>query len=211
MSPALHRHTPNLSVVDPRGLTVRDVEWHRTEAASLPTARITRHRFDAAGRAVQHQDPRFFAQGESGPINLSSVFSLSGQVLASDNVDTGWRIGLLADDGLPEESWDSRATHGQVEYDRLRRPVAIFEQDGCVERFSYGAADADAGCNLRNRCMRHDDPAGSRYFPGYDLNGLLQEERQHFLSALNIPDWPEAIPERDALLEAAEGLTTRWR
>jgi len=211
MSPALHRHTPALSVVDPRGLAVRAVEWHRTEVASPPEARITRHRFDAAERPVRHQDPRFFAQGETGPSNLSTVFSLSGRVLASDSMDAGWRIELVTEDGLRQEHWDGRDSHVQVEYDSLRRPTAIFEQGACVERFTYGAADADAGYNLRNVCIRHDDPAGSRHFPGYDVKGVLQEERQYFLSEPHTPDWPEAIPARDALLESAEELTTRYR
>ena len=210
MSAALHRRTPTLSVVDPRGLVVRRVGWYRSDAEAPATPRVTQSRFDQAGRAVQERDPRFFAQGESGPVNVSRVFNLHGSLIANHSLDAGWRVDLLGDDGQRQERWDGRGIHAQLEHDSLRRVTAIFEQARCTERFTYGDADADAGCNLCNRLIRHDDPAGSRYFAGYDLIGLIQHEDQHFLRELTAPEWPPDPAQRDLLLES-EANVTQWR
>ena len=42
MSNAIHRNTPSLAAVDPRGLIVRNIEYHRSTAQVEPQARIHR-------------------------------------------------------------------------------------------------------------------------------------------------------------------------
>ncbi|MFL7966350.1 toxin, partial [Pseudomonas kielensis] len=49
--------------------------------------------------------------------------------------------------------------------------------------------------------IRHDDPAGTQTLDEYALTGGILEQTQRFLHALEAPDWPQALPERDALLE----------
>ncbi|VVO43527.1 hypothetical protein [Pseudomonas fluorescens] len=70
MSAALHRNTPTLSVIDSRGLPVRQVAYLRTVENDEPQARITRQQRDAAGRAVAQWDPRLFGK----VANLTSVY-----------------------------------------------------------------------------------------------------------------------------------------
>lgn len=189
---------------------MRKVGWYRSDIAAPATPRVIQRCFDEAGRAVQERDPRFFAQSLSGPANVSRMFSLSGKLIANDSLDSGWRVDLLGEDGQRQERWDGRGIHAQLEYDSLRRVTTIFEQAQCRERFTYADAEADPGYNLRNRLIRHDDPGGSRYFSGYDLSGMTQQEDQHFLRELTTPDWPQDPAQRDRLLEA-EANVTRWR
>ncbi|MGF6555623.1 insecticidal toxin complex protein TccC [Pseudomonas sp. S30_BP2TU TE3576] len=207
-NPSVHHATPTLVVMDPRGLAVRDVGYWRSQAGRAPEARVTRQVFDAAGRGVEQWDARLPVPA------MGHVFSLTGQVLATDSVDAGWRALLLGQAGETLAQWDSRGTRQDHEYDTSLRPTAVMEQARgealrVVERFEYGAANLQVG-NQCGRLIRHDDPAGTRHMPEYDLLGLATSEISHFLTGLDTPDWPLDESARDALLESAMGLQSRW-
>ncbi|MFL7965288.1 RHS repeat-associated core domain-containing protein [Pseudomonas kielensis] len=206
----IHSHTPTLTVLDPRGLTVRSVAYCRSVEAMQPEERITRSACDALGRVVEQWDPRLWAlraEDTATPANLNSRYSLSGKVLASISVDAGERINLFGDGDQVLQSWDSRGTERRIDYDDLLRPLAIVEQGGgealrCSERYEY--ADGSAGFAAHNQCgqlIRHDDPAGTHTLDEYALTGGVLEQTQRFLLSLDLPDWPSALPERDVLLE----------
>jgi len=65
MSHLLHQHTPTLSAIDPRGLAVRSVAYHRDTSQDLPRARIERRVFGSQGRLLEQWDPRLHALSES--------------------------------------------------------------------------------------------------------------------------------------------------
>ena len=206
---SLHHGTPTLAVIDPRGLAVRSVAYWRGESGQTPQVRVTRQVFDAAGRGIEQRDARLSAPA------LSHRFTLTGKVLATDSVDAGWRVLLRGQADEVLSGWDSRGARQDTEYDSSLRPVAISELERVVERFEYGSAGA--GFEVANQCgrvIRHDDPAGTRHMPAYDLRGLAQSEISHFLATLDPPDWPLDWPldcaARDRLLEADPGLASHW-
>jgi insecticidal toxin complex protein TccC len=204
----LHQATPHVTAIDPRGLVVRGVAYWRSTIEQVPATRVTRQVLDAAGRAVGQWDARLSVPA------LGNRFSLSGKVLASDSVDAGWRVLLHGQADEVLSGWDGRGSRQDIAYDSSLRPVAVTEQvRGAAarvgERFEYGAADNDAG-NQCGRVIRHDDPAGTRHMPDYDLSGLAQCEISHFLDSLDPPDWPLEHVERDDLLETGPGLVSRW-
>lgn len=226
MVPALHRHTPTLSAVDPRGMAVRTVRYERTpvpggEAPDDPAvpsrARVTRTVWDAAGRAVAAWDPRLgAAANDAGAVaNLRTAYSLSGAVLAQARVDAGWTATLYGAASEARAGWDGRGTAVRRTYDAQLRPLAVYERlagaadERCVERWRYGgpAAAVQRGAG---RVLRHDDPAGTRTWAGFALTGDALAETQRFRTSLAAPDWPEAEAERDALLEP-EAYTSAWR
>jgi insecticidal toxin complex protein TccC len=207
-NPSVHHATPTLTVMDPRGLAVRGVGYWRAAVGQTPRPRVTRQVFDAAGRGVEQWDARLPVPA------LGHGFSLTGTVLATDNVDAGWRVLLLGQAGETLSQWDSRGSRQDFEYDTSLRPTAVLEQargeaGRVVERFEYGGAQVGPG-NPCGRLIRHDDPAGTRHMPEYDLLGLAQSEISHFLTELDTPDWPLDESARDALLESGVGLETRW-
>ncbi|MEB0151342.1 hypothetical protein, partial [Pseudomonas sp. CCC2.2] len=59
--PSLHRHTPSLSALDPKGACIRTVAYHRVRAEDAPVARITRQVFGSTGFLQQQWDPRLQA------------------------------------------------------------------------------------------------------------------------------------------------------
>ncbi|WP_230016762.1 RHS repeat domain-containing protein [Pseudomonas savastanoi] len=202
VSSAVNARTPELIVSEVRGLVVRQVLLHRAEATQAAAIRVTRQRFDPAGRMIAATDPRL------ANANRSTVYSLGGNALATESVDAGWRLMLFGEAGQVLGGWDGRGTERQLEYDQLLRPTRIIEQHRCVERFTYGQADA-AAHNQCNQLIRHDDTAGSRLLQDYSLNGSVLSDIRHFLLVAEGPDWLPAERDRDALLEPV-GLQTRW-
>lgn len=217
---SLHHNTPSLTVIDPRGLNVRNVAYQRRTAEEPPRACITRQVFDARGFLQQQWDPRLFALQQSDPEtqpNLQHRHSLSGQSLCTQSVDAGRQVRLCGSGGQLLEQWDGRGGHQRFEYDLLLRPVAIFERaageatERCVERMAYaGMTAVDAADNRCGRLIRHDDPAGTVFYERYGITGevVRQTRRLRALAADN--DWPLPAGEREAQLQA-EAYTTAWQ
>ncbi|MDD2050733.1 RHS repeat-associated core domain-containing protein [Pseudomonas putida] len=217
----MYHHTPTLTVHEGRGLKVRQVAYHRaepaetTEPAEPAQARITASTYDLSGRAIASRDPRLFAQG--GEPNQSTIFSLSGTPLLTLSVDAGWRLSLGGVAGQVLENWDSRDSHWQTDYDALLRPVQRCEQvadhaSRVAERFSYAGMSAEEAAHNRcGRMIRHDDNAGSLRLNDYDLGGQVLSETRRFLASVELPDWPDTLIDRDALLERESGATSLSR
>lgn len=90
----LHQHTPTLCVIDPRGLSVRTLAYHCATTRGAISERIQRQVFNALGQLSQQWDPRRveLSQREADvQPNLSTTYSLSGQVLHTHSVDAGWK------------------------------------------------------------------------------------------------------------------------
>nr|WP_314574487.1 hypothetical protein [uncultured Pseudomonas sp.] len=212
-SNALHARTPSLQAMDPRGLAVRAVGWHRAVVDQGATARTERFEFDVAGRRTRHWDARLYADAEAAA-NLSDVHSLSDQALARVSVDSGWFVSLPGEAGQLVEAWNGRVIRRRVEYDSMLRPVAIFESEDhdekCTERLTYGTT-SDAFANQCGQLIRHDDQAGSLGNLSFNLTGEVVEQTRRFLNDIDLPDWPLLIEERDELLELGEGAKSTWR
>jgi insecticidal toxin complex protein TccC len=118
----VHHATPTLTVMDPRGLAVRDVVYRRSKVGQTAQARATQRLFDTAGRAVEQWDSRLSIPA------LRRGYSLLGQVLATVSVDAGWRLVLSGQAGEPLNAWDSRGTRQDHQNDLLLRPLAVMEQ-----------------------------------------------------------------------------------
>ncbi|QXI23751.1 RHS repeat protein [Pseudomonas iranensis] len=215
----IHSKTPMLAVNDPRGLAILAVNYWRADEAREAESRIERTLRDAAGRAVKQWDARLWALqaiDPQAPASVPSVYALNDTPLRSDSSDAGIEVQLPGLAGEILFSWDSRGTCRHIEYDDLLRPLAVFEEGAGVprrsaERFAYGRPGA--GDPLRNQLgqlIRHDDPGGSVLFTQFAITGQCSENTRHFTLKPVAADWPEAIVDRQQLLEP-EGATTQWR
>ncbi|MHC8290730.1 RHS repeat domain-containing protein [Pseudomonas sp. XS1P51] len=182
---SIHRHTPKLTVIEPRGLAVRSVDYYRAGPGDTVEARVNRTVYDPAGRAIALWGPRLF-QDVSAPANLSTIHSLSGTALCSVSVDAGLRVNLFGEAGQPVFSWDGQGSQRWMQYDNQLRLSALFEQEVgdeamCAERLSYGANEqASADRNQYGRLIRHCDPAGVQLFNDYGLTGAVLEQERRF-------------------------------
>lgn len=218
MSGYLHQHTPSLAVIDPRGLFVRTVAYHRVNADDAMTEQINRHVLNANGQPTEQWDPRLSARTStaSSP-NQYTRFNLSGQPLSTDSVDAGWRVACYDAAGLMVDTWDGRGIHHRYQHDEQMRPLAVFERlhedspEHCIERFTYG--DNCPHSILNNACgqlTRHDDPAGSLWHEVFGMSGQPLTETRRFCQSLAPPNWPDTDAEREGLLEVKR-YTTHWR
>ena len=215
---SLDAFTPKVTSVDPRGLAVRMIDYHRAQAGSPAESRITRQKHDWHGRLSASIDPRLGRQAESDPAvkeNLCGHFSLSAATVFSDSVDSGWRLMLFDETGESTCFWDSRGHFRQQTRDALNRLVAVTETmpdqpSAVVERLSYGQADAESvSRNQCGRLIRHDDTVGSETTSDFGLLGAPLVQTRRFTHSLLSADWPLDELERETLLEQ-QPFTTRW-
>ncbi|KPU59746.1 RHS repeat-associated core domain protein [Pseudomonas fluorescens] len=216
----MNAHTPSISAVDPRGLSIRAIGYYRLAADKPVTARVAHQVYDPLGRLIQQRDPRLFALSQSDasiPANLTTIHTLIGQALCSDSVDAGWQLGLPGAAGQALESWDQRGWHRRTGHDPLLRPVTVHEQvsgepERCVERMTFGGVSDDHA--RHNRCgqpIRQDDPAGSRLMVDYGLSAAaVLRECRYFLNTFDPVDWPALEADRDNLLEPGAGAESMW-
>ncbi|KJZ37871.1 RHS repeat domain-containing protein [Pseudomonas fluorescens] len=213
----MHYKTPTVSVVDPRKLPILSIDYWREVEGEPTQARINRTLYNAAGHAIMQWDPRLWELREQDPLapaNLVTAYSLSDVAVSTLSVDAGLQIKLL---GLANEvlqSWDSRGTRRQIEYDDLLRPVAEFEHLAtaprrCAQRLEY--ARPGQGHNRSGQLIRQDGPGGTVLFESFGVTGLCIRHIQHFTEDAVAPDWPQPIAERNEWLEAGDGAVSTWR
>ncbi|WP_339502271.1 RHS repeat-associated core domain-containing protein [Pseudomonas silesiensis] len=216
MTATVHANTPQLSVIDSRGLAVRHVAYCRRENTGvIPQARITRQLHDAVGHLLMLRDPRL--QAPDARPNMTTIYGLSGGTLITDSIDAGWRLRLYGEAGTAQEAWDGRGSHWRHEHDDQQRPVATHEQakgsiPRNIERLTYASNSVDFA--ERNQCgqlIRHDHSAGVVWFEQRALNGGSLRELQRFLPDLADvqADWPGLEADRDQLLQPGAGYTTQ--
>ncbi|WP_223534868.1 RHS repeat domain-containing protein [Pseudomonas sp. GL-B-16] len=211
----MHRHTPTLSVIDPRRAVVREIAYHRCSDQRAPEARITQHIYSTPNRVSYSRDPRLFALFEgdkSTPANQTTITTLTGQPLLSVSLDAGWRVSLYGSAQQRLEDWDQKLNHLRMTYDCSSRPEGVFESATGEEQrtacFAYGDNSQESA--RHNRCaqlIRHDDGAGTQHFSEFSLFGACLQQTRRFLAQIQLPDWPVSETERDKLLEPQGSLT----
>ena len=181
----IHRDTPEMTVVEPRGLAVRSVDYYRAVEGADAEARVNRTVHDPVGRVIAQSDPRLFLYA-TAPANLVTIHGLSGTALCTLSVDAGLHVSLFGEAGQPVHSWDGRGSQHWMHYDNQLRLTALFEQAAegeafCAERLTYAANDqAFADHNQCGRLICHEDPAGAVLFNDYGLSGAILEQERCF-------------------------------
>lgn len=207
MDTSLYSKTPTVTVLDNRGLTVRDIAYHRhPDTPEVTTVRITRHRYDARGFLTQSADPRLHYAGQA---NFSYQTDLTGNVLRSEGVDNGITVALNDAAGRPLLAVSNFSAAGDGTEDRSQtvtrtwqyegaelpgRPVSITEQitgetARITERFVYaGNGDAEKGLNLSGVCVSHYDTAGLMQTDSIALTGAPLSVTRRLLKDADNPD-----------------------
>ncbi|MEW5562887.1 RHS repeat domain-containing protein [Enterobacter asburiae] len=231
MSTSLFNKTPTVTVLDNRGLTVRDIAYHRHPGSpDVTSERITRHQYDARGFLTQSTDPRLH---DAGLANFSYQTDLTGNVLRSQGVDNGITVALndaagrpfmavsnisTADDGTEDRSQAVMRTWQYEDVELPGRPLSITEQLSgeaahITERFAYaGNGDAEKALNLAGQCVRHYDTAGMTQTDRVALTGVPLSVIRRLLKDADNPDLTADWKGTDASawndLLAAEAHTT---
>ncbi|MCY1396772.1 RHS repeat-associated core domain protein [compost metagenome] len=188
MNTTLFSHTPKVTVVDNRGLTVRELQFYRhPDTPDITCERITGHRYDTRGFLAQSIDPRLYALRQSdASVQPNSVYltSLLGNVLRTDSVDAGISLVLNDAAGRPALAVTAVGTDDSVtrtwQYEDANLPgrlLAITEQKAgsnahIMERLVWaGHTQAETALNLAGQRVRHYDTAGLHSTDSLALTG----------------------------------------
>ncbi|AIA46942.1 RHS repeat-associated core domain-containing protein [Serratia sp. FS14] len=207
MSTSLFSKTPTVTVLDNRGLTVRDIAYHRHPGSpDITSERITRHQYDARGFLTQSADPRLH---DAGLANFSYLTDLTGGVLRSEGVDNGTTLALndaagrpflavsnisTAGDGTEDRSQAVTRTWQYVDSELPGRTLSITEQATgeaalITERFVWAGNSAEEkALNLAGACVSHYDTAGLTQTGSIALTGVPLSVTRRLLRDVDYPD-----------------------
>jgi insecticidal toxin complex protein TccC len=207
MNTALFRNTPSVTVFDNRGLTVRNIAYHRhPDSPDTTDERITRQQYDARGALAQSADPRL---GNAGLANFRYLTDLAGNTLRTQSADNGITVTIsdiaerpfitvsnisITSDGTEDRS--QAVTHiWQYEDVALPgRPLSITEQvtgetARITERFIYaGNSGAEKALNLAGQCIGHYDTAGLLQTTSMAITGVPLCVTRRLLKDAGNPD-----------------------
>ncbi|SEN49661.1 RHS repeat-associated core domain-containing protein [Pseudomonas sp. ok266] len=171
----MHSRTPSLTVIDGRGLPVRKVAYLRSMAGNTSSTLVICQEHDLAGRLITQRDPRL------SMANTATVYSLNGNAVLIDSVDSGWRVVLPGLAGEPLRRWDQRGSHWRTCFDEQLRLVAVEENGEVdVDVFTYSDASAEAGYNRRGQLQEQKDRSGSLLTDSFSLTGQPLSETRTF-------------------------------
>ncbi|MBC8954991.1 RHS repeat-associated core domain-containing protein [Xenorhabdus sp. PB62.4] len=198
----LYQNTPEVAVLDNRGLTVRELHYHRHPDTPTKTdERITRHRFTLAGRLAHSIDPRLFdLQQTDNTVNPNLIYdiALTGEVVRTRSVDAGNTLMLNDITGRPVLAINATGVTRtwQYEHETLPgRPLSITEQPAgetarITERFVWaGNTQAEKNSNLAGQCVCHYDTAGLNQTNSIALNGIPLSVTRQLLPDDTDADW----------------------
>ncbi|WP_217480857.1 RHS repeat-associated core domain-containing protein [Enterobacter chuandaensis] len=207
MSTLLFSKTPSVTVLDNRGLVVRDIAYHRHPGTPDVTGeRITRHQYDARGFLTQSADPRLH---DAGRVNFSYLTDLTGSVLRSEGVDNGITVALndaagrpflavsnisTADDDTEDRSQAVTRTWQYEDSELPGRTLSITEQATgetarITERFVWaGNSVEEKALNFAGQPVSHYDTAGLTQTDSIALTGVPLSVTRRLLKDADNPD-----------------------
>ncbi|MFE4109955.1 RHS repeat protein [Kosakonia sp. YIM B13611] len=223
MSTSFYSKTPTVSILDNRGLAVREIAYHRhPDTADATDERITHHQFDVRGLPSQSADPRLDAAGLA---NFSYLHDLNGTALRTQSADAGTSVALndaaeraflqISNIGAGNER--SAAVTRTFQYEEASlpgRPLSTTEQIAgdsahVTERFIWGSASADEQShNLAGQLVSHYDPAGLLSTGSVSLSGVPLSVTRQLLPDDAEADWQGADASAWNDLLAGEIYTT---
>lgn len=199
-------NTPDITVVDNLGRTVREVRQLEDG-----TQLVTRYELDIVGNELSSADRRL---AEKGIKNFETIYDLTQRALKTVSADGGTHWTLENAMGNPIYVKDSRNFEVTREYDGLHRPTEVrvkggddVSLDNIVERMVYGEGVADAkNLNLRGEVYQHYDSAGLVQVAAYNISGQPLVSRRQLRSGYK----QEANWNRDALEARVYETSSRY-
>lgn len=202
--------TPSVTVLDNRGLAVRNIAYHRhPDTPETTNELITYHKYDDRGFLIQSADPRMH---NIGRVNFTYLTDFLGTVIRTKSIDAGISIVLNDIAGRPFMAQTGTGVDEHGVEDRTRTVIRTWhyennsmpgrllsvveqmtgEQSGRVtERFIWaGGSQKEQANNLAGQCVSHYDQAGLVRMDSVALCGVpLSVTRQLLKDTTDDTDW----------------------
>ncbi|MGV7960070.1 RHS repeat protein [Photorhabdus tasmaniensis] len=199
IDPTLYQCTPTVSVYDNRGLTIRDIGFHRTVAGGNTDTRISRHQYDVHGRLIQSIDPRLYDVNSAKP-NFTWKYDLTGNALRTESVDAGHTVTLNDIEGRQVLLVTATGVTQIRQYEAATLPgrlLSVSEQapeeetPRITEHLIWaGNTQEEKDHNLAGQCVRHYDTAGLNQLESLSLTeNILSKFRKLLLDDGQEANW----------------------
>ncbi|MDE9434428.1 RHS repeat protein [Xenorhabdus bovienii] len=200
-NPTLYACTPTVTVMDNRGLLVRDIVYHRTTAGEQADTRITRHQYSPHNFLIESIDPRLFDLQSQSTIKPNFTYwpALKGDVLRTESVDAGQTIILNDTEGRPLLNISAMGVVKHWQYEESALPgrlLAVSERKSeastpqIIERFIWaGNSSSEKDHNLAGKYLRHYDTAGLNQLNAVSLTGVDLSQSRQLLQDNVTADW----------------------
>ncbi|WP_145509164.1 RHS repeat-associated core domain-containing protein [Yersinia alsatica] len=211
-------NTPNINILDNRGLPVRAISYNRTKAEEKAGQLITRHRYNAIGQLGSSIDPRLFElqlSDKSVQPNLRQQANLAGVVLSSHSADAGHTLVFYDIEGRPVCQQTANKARQRFEYEDqgighlLSRHEQVMAEGECItDQYIY--AEINDSNKARNRCGQliiHYDTAGVVRIHSNSLTGATLLQERQLLTPAHHPASRITVEQSSGL--TAESLITR--
>ncbi|WP_434525946.1 RHS repeat protein [Photorhabdus asymbiotica] len=200
--PAIFANTPTINVQDNRGLTIREINVHRTSASGDADIRITRHQYDTHGHLSQSIDPRLYAAMQtdrSVKPNFTWHYDLTGNLLRTESVDAGQTVRLNDIEGRPILTKTATGIIQTRQYEASSLPgrlLSISEQEAWettphVTELLIWAKNTpeEKNRNLAGQCVNHYDSAGLIRLESRSLTGTVLSQTRQLLADDQAANW----------------------
>lgn len=206
--PQLYALTPSVTVLDSRGLAIRQLEFYRHQAGSTPERRIAHIKRNSCGESIALTDPRQAARG--GLPSETSASDLSGNKIITHSADAGTSVQLLDIAGRPLLTIDPAGNRRTFDYDpengRLiqRNEIATDGSKIATDYYIYGEySSQEKKNNLGGQQVLRYDPAGCESLESVSVGGQpLRSRRQFLVTPESRPNWNGDGASREKYLSA---------
>ncbi|NHB86252.1 RHS repeat domain-containing protein [Photorhabdus tasmaniensis] len=198
----LYQHTPTVSVHDNRGLTIRDIGFHRTTANGDTDTRITYYQYNACGQLSQSIDPRLYETKQRDSTIKSNFlwqYDLTGNTLRTESIDAGRIVTLNDIEGRPILTVTATDVIQTRQYETSSLPgrlLSIAEQvpeektSHIIERLIWADnTEAEKSHNLVGQCIHHYDTAGVTRLENLSLTGAVLSQSRQLLIDSQEANW----------------------
>ncbi|AXG41705.1 MULTISPECIES: RHS repeat protein [Photorhabdus] len=202
IDPKLYQHTPTISVYDNRGLTIRNIDFHRSVAGGDTDTRITRHQYDVRGHLSQSIDPRLYdAKQLDNSINPNFLWqhNLTGDTLRTESADAGRTVALNDIEGRQVLIVTATGVIQTRQYEANTLPgrlLSVSEQAAgekiphVTEHFIWaGNTQTEKDHNLAGQYLRHYDTAGVTQLKSLSLTENILSQSRQLLADGQQADW----------------------
>nr|WP_240492593.1 RHS repeat domain-containing protein [Photorhabdus namnaonensis] len=202
MDPNLYQKTPTVNVQDNRGLTIRNIDFHRITANGDTDTRITHHQYNAHGYLSQSIDPRLYEAKQTNSTikpNFLWQYDLTGNPLRTESIDAGRTITLNDIEGRSLLTVTATGVIQTRQYETSSLPgrlLSITEQASeettsrITERLIWaGNTEAEKDHNLAGQCVRHYDTAGVTRLESLSLTGTVLSQSSQLLIDTQEANW----------------------
>ncbi|WP_434523938.1 hypothetical protein [Photorhabdus asymbiotica] len=184
MNPKLYQSTPTVSVHDNRGLTIRDIGFHR----------VIHRQYDVRGNLNQSIDPRRYDTKQSDSTikpNFLWQYNLTGNTLCTERIDAGRTVILNDIEGRPVLTVTASGVIQTRQYESSSLPghlLSITEQEPTektphiIELLIWArGTEPEKNHNLAGQCVRHYNTTGVTRPENFSLTGTVLSQSQQLL------------------------------